>query len=172
MSEENLNNESSQEQQGAGEEQISPIEALKEMRKNYVPKTEYEKVVKEKNDYFRALVNGETREEDKVEPVDIIKLRKEMFNRDGNLTNLEFIEDAIKLREEVIDKEGKDIFCPYGKHISPDDSDYISAQQVADGFQHCIEVANGNPDIFRQELYRITVDSMPRRSAINNKIKR
>lgn len=164
-----LNSESQQEQ--VVEEQLDPIEAIKEMKQNYVPKKEYEKVVKEKNDYFKALVNGESIDVKPEEPVNVEQLRKDLFSENGNLTNLDFIQKALKLRDEVITKEGKDPFCPYGKHISPDDSDYISAQKVADGLQHCIDVADGNSDIFRQELYRITVDNVPR-SAINNRIKR
>lgn len=152
-------------------EEFDPVEAIKEMRQNYVPKTDYEKVVKEKNDYFKALVNGDSVEHKQEEPVDVKDIRNKMFSENSNISNLEFIEGALKLREEIIEKEGKDIFCPYGKHISPEDSDYIDAQRVADGFQHCIDVADGNADIFRQELYRITVDSVPR-SAINSRIKR
>lgn len=169
MSELDLNSESQQKQ--VVEEQLDPIEAIKEMKQNYVPKKEYEKVVKEKNDYFKALVNGESLDVKPEEPVDIKQLRKDLFSENGNLTNLDFIQKALTLRDEVITKEGKDPFCPYGKHISPDDSDYINAQKVADGLQHCIDVADGNSDIFRQELYRITVDNVPR-SAINNRIKR
>ena len=153
------------------EEEFDPIEAIKEMKQNYVPKKEYEKVVKEKNDYFKALVNGDTFEAKPEEPVDINQLRKDLFSDNSSLTNLDFIKKSLKLRDEIINREGKDPFCPYGKHISPDDSYYINSQKVADGLQHCIDVADGNPDIFRQELYRITVDNVPR-SVINKKIKR
>lgn len=152
-------------------QEFDPVQAVKDLRENYVPKTDYEKVVKEKNDYFKALVNGDTIEKKEETPVDVKQLRKDLFSENSNLTNLEFTKKALELREELIETEGKDIFCPYGKHISPQDSDFIEAQKVADGLQHCVEVADGDPDIFRNELYRITVDSMPR-SAINSRLKR
>lgn len=171
---ENDKNKAANEQNLEGEQDngpLDPLEALKEMRQNYVPKTDYEKVVKEKNDYFKALVNGDTIEQKVEEKVDVNELRKDLFSEDSNLTNLDFAENALKLREEIINTEGKDIFCPYGKHISPQDSDYVDAQRVADGLQHCIDIADGNPDIFRNELYRITVDNIPK-SVINSRIKR
>ena len=53
----------------------------------------------------------------------------------------------------------------------PDNSDYEAAQRVADALQSCVEVADGDSEIFTRELMRITNDVAPQTN-INPKIRR
>ena len=53
----------------------------------------------------------------------------------------------------------------------PTNEDYEAAQKVADAFQSCIDVAEGDPEIFTRELMRITKDAAPL-VKINPKIRR
>ena len=104
------------------------------------------------------------------EPVDIDGLRKELFSGEKDLTNLEYAKKALELRNALIERDGVDIFVGRGSKLTPTDDDYEAAQRVADGFQQCIDVAQGDSEIFTRELMRITEDVAPHK--INPKIRR
>ena len=55
---ENNQSVSQQEEVNTGAE-LDPIEALKEIKKNSVPRSEYDRVVAERNRIFTAYANGE-----------------------------------------------------------------------------------------------------------------
>ena len=75
--EDNVNSVSQQETVDTGTE-LDPIEALKEIKQNSVPRSEYEKVVAERNKIFKAYANGERAEQpEENKPVDIAQLRSE-----------------------------------------------------------------------------------------------
>lgn len=153
------------------ETEFDPVQAINELKKNSVSREKYDKVVEEKNKYLKALIDGsQVADETKSkEPVDIDALRKDLFGKD--LSNLEYAKKALALRNELIERDGVDIFVGRGSKIAPDESDYTSAQKVADAFQSCIDVADGDSEIFTRELMRITKDVAPL-SQINSKIRR
>jgi len=157
--------------QNEQEQEFNPVEEIKAMKENMVDKEKYNKVLEERNKYFNSLLKGEglTQSETKVEKVDVAALSAELFK--GDLTNLEFAEKALKLREAVIEQEGRDIFVGSGAKFAPDRDDFVKAQAVAEAFEHCIEYANGDPASFTNELQRITIDANPIAN-INPKIKR
>ena len=133
------------------------IEAIKEMKENTVPKEDYLKLKEENKQLLHAYVNGQRPEEEsKPEPVDIDVLRDKIFNKD--ISNLEYIDSALKLRTELINRGEKDPFLPYGKNILPTDDDIEKAEKVANVLQECVDIANGNSDIFTNELQRRLVD--------------
>lgn len=140
----------------ATEGEFDPVQALSELRQNSVTKDQYNKVIAERDRYAKALFNGTSEDIGKKEPVDIDALRKDLFTKD--LSNLEFAEKALALREAIIDKDGVDIFVGKGEKLAPTDEDYRAAQKVADGLQSCVEIADGDSDIFTRELMRITND--------------
>lgn len=84
---------------------------------------------------------------------------------DDSLSNLEYCEAALKLREAVMKQEGYDPFVPMGHNVQPDANDYQTAQNVADVLKECIEYAQGDSQLFTQELQRRTMeDTLPRKS--------
>ena len=94
--------------------------------------------------------------------VDIDKLREELFSSDDqDITNLDYITKVLQLRKAIMDKGSRDPFLPSGQNILPTDDDIETAERVAEVYQHCVDVADGNPDIFTQELQRVTVDVAP-----------
>lgn len=160
---EELNNESKQENVVGND---NYIEALKEMKENSVPKEAYIKLKEENKQLLQSLVNGETREsESPVEKVDVDELRNDIFNKD--LNNLDYIKKTLKLREELINRGEKDPFLPYGKNILPTDDDIEKAEKVANVLQECVDIADGDSDIFTNELQRRLVDPiLPRKTNI------
>ena len=153
----------------ATETEFDPVQAINELKKNTVSKEEYNKVKAEKDKYLKALIEGSQVADEKKEPVDIDELRKSLFTKD--LDNLTFAKKALELRNELIDKQGIDIFVGKGNKYAPDKSDYEAAQRVADAFQSCVDIADGDSEIFTRELMRITNDVAPQTN-INPKIRR
>lgn len=142
---------------------VDYIEAIKEMKQNTVDKATYLKLKEENKKLLNSLVNGEQLEGiTKEEPVDINKLRDDLFNKDSN--NLQYISNALKLREELIKRGERDPFLPYGKNILPTEEDIATANRVATKLQECVDYADGNSDIFTTELQRIMADTAPIRT--------
>lgn len=151
------------------ETEFDPIQAINELKQNTVSKEEYNKVKAEKDKYLKALIEGSQVADEKKEPVDVDALRKSLFTED--LDNLTFAKKALELRDELIDKQGIDIFVGRGNKYAPTQADYEAAQRVADAFQSCVDVADGDSEIFTRELMRITNDVAPQIN-INPKIRR
>ena len=151
------------------ETEFDPISAINDIKANTVSKEEYNKLKAEKDKYLKALIEGSQVADEKKEPVDIDELRTSLFTKD--LDNLTFAKKALELRNELIDKEGVDIFVGRGNKYAPTQTDYEAAQRVADAFQSCIDVADGDSEIFTRELMRITNDVAPQIN-INPKIRR
>lgn len=134
------------------------IEAIKEMKQNSVSKSEYDKLKEENKQLLQSLVNGEHIDVPAEEPVNINELREKIFNTEDML-NIDYITNALKLREEIMKKGGNDPFVPYGKNYSPTDDDINTANKVADVLQECVDIAAGDSHIFTNELQRRLVDT-------------
>lgn len=141
---------------------IDYVAAIKELQNNTVSKEQYTKLRAENKKLLDALVTGGSIENPIQKPeVDIDALRKELFNKDTQLTNLEFIEKSLTLRDALIDKGEPDPFLPIGSRISPTPEEARIAENVADIYRECIEYADGDSEVFTNELMRRTVDVMP-----------
>ena len=94
------------------------ISAINEIKKNSVARESYEKLKREHKQLLDTLVQGKELEITRVEPKDINKLRKELFNKDGSLSNLEYITNALNLRDALIEAGERDPFLPYGEKVN------------------------------------------------------
>lgn len=157
---ENLNNVSQQENVN---DSTDYIEAIKEMKQNSVTRESYDKLKSENKQLLDALVSGKEIDIKKEEPVDITKLRKDLFNKDKQMSNLEYVSSALKLRDALIERGERDPFLPYGDKVSLTAEHYEKAEQVATVLRECVEFAEGDSGIFTAELQRRTKDSMPYR---------
>lgn len=140
------------------------IETIKKMKETMVPREELLKVKQENKQLLSTILEGGELEaaataQEKRTPDEI---RKELFGDNAeNLTNLQFAEKALELRKAILDEGGIDPFVPQGNKIMAEESDYAAAEKVAKALQSCIEYADGNNDIFTNELMRITADIAP-----------
>ena len=100
----------------------------------------------------------------KNEPVDISKLRKQLFNnsREKNISNVDYISNALKLRDALLEKGERDPFVPYGDKVTLTAEHFDKANMVAEVLKECVEFADGDSGIFTAELQRRTKDTMPR----------
>ena len=142
------------------EEENDYIKTIQDLKANTVSKDQYEKLKKENKQLLDTLVSGGTIEQPK-EKVDVDRLRRELNN--GNISNLEYCKTALELRDAIIEEGGRDPFLPFGTHVNPEDSDYASAEKVAQVLKECIDYADGDSSIFTMELQRKMIDAMPRR---------
>ena len=139
------------------------ISAINEIKKNSVTRESYEKLKKENKQLLDTLVSGKELEITKVEPKDINKLRQELFNKDGSMSNLEYVSKALELRDALIENGERDPFLPYGEKVNLTAEHYDKAEQVASVLRDCVEFADGDSGIFTAELQRRTKDVMPSR---------
>ena len=156
MEEKDLTSVSQQEEVN---DSIDYIEAIKEIKQNSVDREAYNKLREENKRLLNSLVNGESVDVKKEEPVDIDQLRNDIFNKES--TNLEYITNVLKLRDELIKRGEPDPFLPAGKNIIPTEEDIKTANRVATVLQECVEYADGDSSVFTNELQRRMVDSTP-----------
>lgn len=149
---ENINVESQQENVGANTDYI---EALKEMKMNTVSKEDYNRLKEENKKLLQAVVNGEEIELEKQKPADIGELRKKFFSAE---TTLDGVSAALDLRDAIMKAGGDDPFLPAGKKIAATEEDIRAANKVAEGFRYCVDMSDGDPQIFSAYLGNITND--------------
>lgn len=138
---------------------VDYIAALNAMKQNSVSKSQYDKLKQENKRLLDAIVNGTELETGSEATLTIDELRKKTF--DSNASNLDFWKNALKLRERLIEEGKPDPFVPTGKSVSANQIDYDGAERLAAGIQSCIDYANGDSQLFTNELQRITKDVMP-----------
>ena len=144
------------------------LAAIKELKEKSVDRSEYDKLRAENKKLIDAVVNGQPGQEEQVvvkhskEQID--DLRNDLFNSPRELNNLEFITKAMELREALMENGEPDPFLPVGKQISPTRDDIEGAEKVAQVYKECIEYAEGDSEVFTNELMRRTRDvKLPRK---------
>lgn len=144
------------------------LAAIKELKQNSVDRSEYDKLRAENKRLIDAVVNGQPGQEEQVvvrhskEQID--DLRNELFNSPKELSNLEYITKAMELREALMENGEPDPFLPVGKQISPTRDDLEGAEKVAQVYKECIDYAEGDSEVFTNELMRRTRDvKLPRK---------
>ena len=144
------------------------LAAIKELKQNSVDRSEYDKLRAENKKLIDAVVNGQPGQEEPVvskhskEQID--ELRNDLFNSPKELNNLEYVTKAMELREALMENGEPDPFLPVGKQISPTRDDLEGAEKVAQVYKECIEYAEGDSEVFTNELMRRTRDvKLPRK---------
>lgn len=156
MEEKELNNVSGEQTEVDNNQYIDAIKSLKE---NTVERSKYEELKAENKRLLESIVNGEEIEVEAKDVSTIQSLRNELFKENSGLSNLEYAEKALELREKLISEGKPDPFVPMGSQYTPTAEDEAAAQRVADVLKTCIEYAEGDDRIFTNELQRRTIDT-------------
>lgn len=147
------------------------ITALKELKENTVSKDSYLKLKEENKKLINSLAAGETISmEAAPAKKDVNELVKTVVS--DKASNLEVWTAALDLREQMIERGDKDPFLPTGhKHNTQATVDDItSVERVVEGITNCIDIADGNADVFNSELQRLMVDPIiPKTKPIRKK---
>ena len=133
------------------------ISALNEMKQNTVPKEAYDKLRADNKKLLDTIVSGQSLEQTEVkQEVDVDALRKELFGKSRrDLSNLEYVDKALKLRKALMEKGEQDPFVmKAGRTSSPEAEDFKKAERVASVLQECVDIADGNDSVFDNEFQR------------------
>lgn len=148
----------------SGEEMLDTnadyVAAIQELQNNTVSKDVYAKLKAENKKLLDALVSGEKIDIPEEKPVDVNELRKKLFNKDSQLTNLEYVDTALKLRTALIEKGERDPFLPIGTHVNESPEMYAKAQNVADILQDCVDFADGDSGVFTARYQSLVKDNI------------
>ena len=144
------------------------LAAIKELKEKSVDRSEYDKLRAENKKLIDAVVNGQPGQEEqavvKHSKEQIDELRNDLFNSPKELSNLEYVTKAMELREALMENGEPDPFLPVGKQISPTRDDLEGAEKVAQVYRECIDYAEGDSEVFTNELMRRTRDvKLPRK---------
>ena len=142
------------------EEAVDYIAAINELKANSVDREKYNRLKDENQRLLDTLVSGGQLEQDKVAPKETAAdLRKALYgNGCDGLSNLDYWDKTLKLRELIMEEGNPDPFVPTGHNVVATDTDRAAAQKVAEVVQHCIDVAEGDSLVFTNELQRLTAD--------------
>jgi len=154
MLDETLNNNET----GNKVEDMTPdyLAAINELKQNSVDRSKYEELRAENKKLLDSIVNGTEVALPKEEKKSVEELRANYLKEDQS--NLEYITNALKLREALMAEGKPDPFLPVGEQILPTDDDIAAAQKVANVLQECVDYAEGDSSVFTNELQRRLVD--------------
>lgn len=140
------------------------IAAIEEMKANTVSRDAYNKLRNENKQLLDALVSG--KELPNTEPekkVSVEELRKNLFSTDNDMSNLAYVENALALRNSLIEAGERDPFLPYGDKVDITSEHIATAEKVAAGLQEMVDFAEGDSGVFSAEYQRRVKDiSIPR----------
>lgn len=136
------------------------IEAINRLKENSVDKAKYEKLKAENKALLDSVVNGQTIEMPKQEDKKSISdLRDKFFeNVQKSATDIQIVKSSLELRDALIEDGQADPYLPLGPQIAPTQLDVEAANRTAEIYKDCIEYANGDNQLFINELQRRMVD--------------
>ena len=146
----------SESQQDVVQDGMDDVDAFIEYKKNSVPRELYDKVVGEKDKLKRALASGEKIEFEEDKPVNLEELCKRTYTQD--ISNLEYVKNVLKIREEMIKKGMRDPALPVGDQVALTDDHTRRMNKVAEGLKQMVDYADGDATIFLDTYQRNVVD--------------
>lgn len=130
----------------AGDDTASnAAEELYNFQENFVPKAKYDEAVKRGDNYLQAIIKHSEADVLKKEgvvtqDVNVQDLARKTFIEDNQMTDLEYCQNVLTIRNAQIAAGAPDPFLP----ADPEDRDYQIAENVADVLDQCIKEAKGN----------------------------
>lgn len=152
----NENEQSVTQQENVEQDTNNYIEAIKEIKANSVSKEAYKKLQDENKKLLESLIAGETIEAPKTtveEKVDLNELRKHLEEAESPI---DYCKTSLKLHEETLKQLGYNDYLPNGKKIRPTKEDEEKANLFIEQIKECIDYADGDDQLFIQELQRRT----------------
>ena len=141
------------------------IEAIKQLKENSVSKDAYLKVKAENKQLLDTLINNGqvTTQEVKKDKVDLNKMRDDLLNHSNHMLNVDYVQKVVDLRNAVMDAGQRDPFLP--NKANPTSADIEEANKVGEVLQECLDIADGDNDVFTNEFQRRLVEPiMPKRN--------
>lgn len=138
------------------------IAALEEMKANTVSRDAYNKLRNENKQLLDALVSGKEIPQEETKKPTADELRKKLFGGE-DMSNLEYVETALSLRDALIESGERDPFLPYGDKVDITNEQIETAEKVATGLREMVDFAEGDSGVFTAEYMRKVKDvAIPR----------
>lgn len=138
------------------------IAAIEEMKANTVSRDAYNKLRNENKQLLDALVSGKEIPQEPQNKPTVDELRKKLFGGQ-DMSNLEYVETALSLRDSLIEAGERDPFLPYGDKVDITSEQIDTAEKVAAGLKEMVDFAEGDSGVFSAEYQRRVKDvSIPR----------
>lgn len=124
------------------------VQQIEDLKSNMVQKTEYEKVLAERDRLKEAMLKG-VKVTEAEQPKTLAEERKAYAEAiKGGVTNVQGFEAALRLRDAAIRETGKDPFMTEAlDRIDPD-----FGERVAEAMGSLVEQSEGNPEMFNALL--------------------
>lgn len=153
-----MNDETQTRETGKQVDDMTPdyLAAINELKQNSVDRSKYDALKAENKKLLDSIVNGTEIAQHVEEKKSIEELRANYLKEDQN--NLEYITNVLALREALMAEGKPDPFLPIGEQILPTDDDVTKANDVATVLKECVDYAEGDSDVFTNELQRRLVD--------------
>lgn len=135
------------------------LEVIKNLKDSTVSKDDYNRVLAENKTLLENYINGSNTQEEEPQVQlgrDPNEIREELFGSEH--TNLDYITLTLELRNSLLNRGEPDPFIPQSSRYSPTLQDKEAAERCAAIYQECVDYADGNSQIFTQELMRRTRD--------------
>lgn len=133
------------------------IAAIEEMKANTVSRDAYNKLRSENKQLLDALVSGKELPQEPMAKPSADDLRKKLFGGQ-DLSNLEYVETALALRDVLIENGERDPFLPYGDKVDITSEQIANAEKVAAGLKEMVDFAEGDSGVFSAEYQRRVKD--------------
>lgn len=139
------------------------IEQLAKLKANSVPREEFEKLKADNKQMLEILFSGaaptssqtpEVKPDPKAIAEEIQSLRNELYGGRYEGSDLDYATKTLKLRKLIMDSGKPDPAVSCGQKTAPEEYDYENCESVCNQIQECIDYANGDDAVFRNELMR------------------
>lgn len=166
MAEENIKQEGSQEPNYL-EQALETNKTLKEQLQ--ATREEMAKMAEDNKTIMKQLLEGGyTQDVEETDTRSIEDVIKDMRNE--NISDIDYAKNALAYRNKCMNLKDKpfDPFVGKGHNYQEYEKEQERAENLAQCLEHCIEYAEGNNEVFLNELNRITVD-IPGSKMLNNR---
>lgn len=107
-----------------------------------------------KKKYYDAILNGNTVEDNGPQYRTRDEIRKDLFQGDKELSNLEYAKLVVELDDACIREEQESCFLPKGRNVTVTADERDVATRFHNCLVDCIEEADGDNEIFNQAMNR------------------
>lgn len=139
-------------------EELDRVDDIQAWKASHVSKDKYDEIAKENKKLMKALMNGETINATLAPeaPVDVNKLRQELFGENSQLGVCDRFEKMLQLRDAEMKAGKPDPFFGRGLNLSAQEKAELA--RAGETYRHCLDVAQGDDQLFTMELQRLTKD--------------
>lgn len=145
-------NEENIQVQTESNDNIAYINAIQDLKESTVDKKLYNKIREERDALIKSLATGEGTTTVVPEARSLVDCREDYKN--PTASQCVRMERLLALRDAAIREGDPDPFVAVGHHVQPTAYDYQRAEEIADIYKECLEVAEGNDKVFMAEFYK------------------